>query len=99
MRSTLREGLTKTRTPRRVAKLPPEVALRFRVRESASLRHYPHRDLACEEPSEPAGHARRWLCSNGRGEVRKPFAPRRKLIVHDVEYALRLMFDARTVAL
>src|SRR5215469_14876398 len=79
-----RQNLGKSLPPRRMFRLPSEIALCLSVRTSARFGH--HRDdvLARGDPGQPFRDVPGRPCAEHRGEYRQPVADGRRLVVDDI---------------
>ena len=88
-----RVGGHETLSPAGVARLPAELALGLGIRGTARLGPHHDRDIAGDQPRQPAGKAAWWAGAERLCEHRQPLAHRRGLVVDDVEDARPVVFE------
>src|SRR5271157_5247836 len=72
---------------------PAEPVARLAVRPGPALSHHHDHMLARGNPAKPAGNRERRLGAEHPGELRQPFAHRRRLVVDDVVNPRGASFD------
>src|SRR5271166_3576374 len=72
---------------------PAEPVARLAVRPGPALSHHHDHMLARGNPAKPAGNRERRLGTEHPGELRQPFAHRRRLVVDDVVNPRGASFD------